>query len=262
MSNPQQLTTVRGGINRLRTKGAALQDSLYDLVNAYVTAKRTIVPRPGTDRFAVLDSTTKGLCSFEGGLHVFADTSVAVPSGFTLHVLSHPDAGSVAIPLAKIYFAKPFMGFLYVVAGFTGYDGFYYHYWLQTGDVWEASKVYKHGDIVAPSVANGFAYQASRLTAASLQWAPGVVRAVSNVIEPTVYNDYYYTVITVQGTNPRSGDVEPEWPTETGAQVEETADGLGGSGSTTVTAPPDSAATPNPDTEDRYQNYPNNPTDA
>jgi hypothetical protein len=259
MSTPQQLTTIKGGINRLRTKGAALQDSLYDLLNGYVTERRTVVQRPGTVLTATLTAGTKGLTSFQGEFHVFAAQTVSVPDGFVLHVLSHPDAGAEPIALDRIYFAEPFMGFLYVVAGFEGYADTYYHYWLQTGPVWEANHVYRHGDIVAPSVANGFAYQASRISAPSLTWAPGVLRAVNDVVEPTVYNDYTYTVVTVEGTNPRSGDVEPDWPTEDGAQVEEAADGVAGSESGSVTEPPDNVTTPNPETEDRYENYPRPP---
>lgn len=252
MAGPFALTTVKGGINRQRVKGAAARDSLYDLVNAYVTDDKTVVSRPGDVRVATLTSSTKGLCAFDGSLHVFAAETVAVPSGYTLHVITHPDAGAVAIPVSRIYFAKPFMGFLYVVADFEDHPGEYYHYWLQTGDVWEARKTYKHGAIVMPSVPNGFAYQASRLTAPNLQWAPDVQRAVNDVIEPTVYNDYYYTVVDVQGANPRSGSTEPTWPTESGAQVSEDADGLGAAASSDTTATPDNDATPNPDTVDRY----------
>ncbi len=248
-----QLTVVKGGIDRLRTKGAALQDTLYDLVNGYVTERKTVVVRPGTTRYATLPAGTKGLTSFNGALHVFAAETLEVPSGFELHVITHPDAGSTPIPLHKVWFAEPFMGYLYVVASFEGFEDTYYHYWLQTGSVWQADKIYKHGDIVTPSTPNGFAYQASRLGAPNLQWAPGVQRAVADVVEPTTYNDYYYTVVDVEGTNPRSGDVEPDWPVEDGAQVTETADGLGTVGSGTTTPPPDNETTPNPETEDRYE---------
>jgi hypothetical protein len=33
---PVPVTTLRGGINRLRTKGGARADELYDLLNGYV----------------------------------------------------------------------------------------------------------------------------------------------------------------------------------------------------------------------------------
>lgn len=252
MSTPFALTTIKGGINRQRVKGAARQDVLFDLINGYVTDDKTVVGRPGSTRAASLTTGTKGLCAFAGSLHVFAASTIAVPGGFVLHVITHPTAGGVPIAVNKVYFAQPFMGFLYVVADFVGFTGTYYHYWLQTGAVWQASHTYRHGDIVAPSTPNGFAYQASRLSAPSLQWAPGVQRAVSAVIEPTVYNDYYYTVVNVLGSNPRSGETEPEWPTEAGAQISEDADGLGDVGSSTTTATPDNSSTPNPDTVDRY----------
>ena len=32
-AKPQPLTTIAGGINRLRTKGAASRDALFDLLN-------------------------------------------------------------------------------------------------------------------------------------------------------------------------------------------------------------------------------------
>jgi hypothetical protein len=252
------LTAVNGGINRLRVKGAADRNSLYDLLNGYVTQQKTIKVRPGTFRTAELpedtagDGLTKGLCVFNDLFHVFSDVSVDVPAGFVLHVLSHPDATADApIPLTDIHFAQPFLGYLYVTAEFEGGD--VYDYWLQTGDAWQADTVYKHGDIVTPSVPNGFAYQATRLTSPSLSWAPNVQRALGDVVEPTVYNDYLYTVVDVQGTNPRSGTVEPIWPTEDGQQVIEDADGVAPAGSV-PTEPPDLAQTPNPSVPDRYDN--------
>jgi hypothetical protein len=252
------LTTVKGGINRQRTKGGALEDSLYDLLNGYVSKSKTVIVRPGTSRQyelpvnTALEGTTKGLMAFEGALHVFSDESVTVPSGIVLHVITHPDAtADEPIALSAINFAAPFMGFPYVSATFENGDTF--HFWLQDGDVWEAETVYKLGDIVVPSVANGFAYQATRLLPANLMWAPDVARALGDVIEPTVYNDFYYTVVDTLGTNPRSGATEPTWPTEDGARVNEDADGST-SIPASVTEPPDVAALPAPGIRDRYSN--------
>jgi hypothetical protein len=250
------LTAIQGGINRLRTKGAAPSDSLYDLLNGYVTQQKTVKVRPGTYRIAVLptdsngDDITKGLCSFDGELHVFSAEAVDVPAGFVVHVITHPNSSADnVIGLADIHFAQPFLGYLYVTAEFV--NGDVYDFWLQTGQTWEANKVYKHGDIVEPTVPNGFAYQATRLTAPSLSWAPNVQRALNDVIEPTVYNDFYYTVVDVQGTNPRSGATEPIWPTEDGQQVTEDADGVAPPGAV-PTEPPDLAQTPNPAVSERY----------
>lgn len=252
------LTAVRGGINRQKVKGGAPQDQLYDLLNGYVSKSKTVVVRPGSFRQAVLptdtagEDLTQGLCAFAGTLHVFSDEVVDVPDGFTLHVIAHPDATpDEPIRLSEINFAKPFMGFIYVSATFENDDTF--HYWLQTGDTWEADTVYKLGDIVAPSVANGLAFQAQRLTEPNIAWAPNVSRSLGDVVEPTIYNDYYYTVVDTQGTNPRSGETEPTWPTETGARVVEDADGAG-STPTTPTEMPDPNAQPAPSTSDRYDN--------
>jgi hypothetical protein len=258
VDNEVSLTTIKGGINRLRTKGSAPEDSLYDLVNGYVTAAKTIKVRPGTFRVTALpestagDELTKGLCAFNGTQHVFADELVEVPNGFTLHILSHPDATpDEPIPLEEINFAAPFMGFLYVSATFTNGDT--YHFWLQEGDTWQAETVYKLGDIVMPSDPQGLAFQAQRLTDPNIAWAPNLTRELGDVIEPTVYNDYYYTVVDVQGANPRSGDTEPEWPTADGAQVIEDADGAGAT-SSAPTEMPDPNAQPAPSTSDRYDN--------
>jgi hypothetical protein len=258
MDRSVALTTVRGGINRLRTKGSAPEDSLYDLVNGYVTAAKTIVVRPGTSRFATLptntagDGVTKGLCAFDGTLHIFSHEEVDVPDGFTLHVLAHPDSTvDSPILLSEINFAAPFMGALYVSATFENGDT--YHFWLQQGGTWQADHVYKLGDIVTPDPFEGLVFQAQRLTDPNVAWAPNVSRAIGDVIEPTTYNDFFYTVVDVQGTNPRSGTVEPDWPTEDGAQVIEDADGAGGAPST-PTNMPDPNAQPSPAVADRYNN--------
>lgn len=253
MAIPYQLTIIKGGIDRLRPKGAAQQDVMYDLLNGQVSEKKTVRVRPGTIRDTLLPEGTKGLCAFRGNLVVFAAETISVPAGYELRVITHPSSGADVVDINKVYFATPFMGFLYVVADFVGFEGDYYHFWLQTGSTWQASHVYKFGEIVLPSTPNGFSYQASRLGAPSLMWAPGVKRALADIIEPTVYNDYKYTVVDVLGSNPRSGSVEPEWPVESGARVSEDADGVGDTAAGETTATPDNTDTPNPDTADRYE---------
>lgn len=251
------LTTVKGGINRLRTKGSAPNDSLYDLVNGYVSAAKTVVVRPGTLRNATLPSDTdggltKGLVAFEGELHVFSDAQVEVPEGYALHIIAHPDATlDTPIRIEEINYAFPFMGYIFVSATFEGGDTF--SYWLQTGDDWEAETIYSFGDIITPSPPTGLSYQAQRLTDPNIAWAPNVNRAEGDVIEPTVYNNYYYTVVDTQGSNPRSGATEPVWPTTPGAQVIEDADGSL-TAPTTPTEMPDPTAVPAPATADRYDN--------
>lgn len=252
MSNPVSLTVVKAGIQRQRVKGAALKDSLYDLVNGYVTSAKTVVVRPGSRRRNVpLHADTRGLTSFDGELHVFAAETLSVPTGYVLHVISHPDSPALSAPLqlAKIHFAEPIMNALYVVAEFENGDT--YHYWLQSGPLWQANTIYKVGDIVEPSTPNGLAYQATRISAPYPSWAPSVRRQVDDIIEPTEFNNFYYTVVNVEGGNPASGTTEPDWPTEDGAQIVEDTEAVGVTGGTT-TEQPDVDRTPAPATQDRY----------
>lgn len=217
---PVPLTAIKGGINRLRTKGGARADVLYDLINGRVTEDFSIEPRGGTTRQAVLTSSTKGLCYYKGSFHVFATSIIAVPVGFTNHVITHPT--NSAATLVEIHFAQPFLGFLYVVAEFS--DGGVFHYWLSSSGSWAANTIYKIGDIVEPTVANGLAYVAQRLSAPNPVWVANVPRAVSAVCEPTVYDGYYFTVTAVFGANPHSGATEPTWNASAGATTIEDAD--------------------------------------
>lgn len=260
MSEPVSLTVVKGGITRLRLKGAALKDSLYDLQNGYVTAQKTIQVRPGSFRRASLPDT-KGIVAFDDSRHVFGWEQVELPEGYTLHILAHPegpDLNGDAIPIKQIHFAAPIMGYLYVVAEFDEVSGFeptlgnVFHYWIQQGEVWTAETVYHLGDIVSPSVANGLQYKATRLTNPNPQWAPGVARDIGDVVEPTVYNDFYYTVVETEGDNPISGATEPTWPTEEGARVYE--DSLGAyDGLVSVAEQPNPDYTVQQSTQIRYR---------
>jgi hypothetical protein len=251
------LTVLKGGINRLRTKGGARADNLYDLLNGYLTEDGTVHVRPGSFLVATLPEATYGLVYFNGSRHTFASSSVAVPTGYTLHVLFHPeydpdDDDPTQFELAKVHFAEPFLGFLYVVAEFA--DGQVFHYWLQTGGTWEADTVYNDGDVVEPTVPNGLAYRATRLGSPLPSWAPNVARTEGpppDQIEPTEYNGYFYTVVDTIGSNPQSGTTEPDWPTEEGAQIFEDTEGVV-SATPATTAPP-STQTPTSDVVNRYR---------
>ena len=234
------LTALRGGINRLRVKGGARADSLYDLVNAYVTQAGAILPREGTIRAATLTSGSVGLVAYNGIFNVFSNSLISVPSGYQSNVLVHPTNASLAV--TKIWFAQPFMGFLYVVAQFSNGDIF--HYWLQSGGSWAASTVYDTGAIVTPDTPNGFGYQAVRDTPVNPTWSSETVVAAGNMIEPTAYTGYAYRAIAVAGGTPHTGATEPVWPTTIGGTVQEFGDfdlntnDLGTTtGSTTVAVP-------------------------
>lgn len=245
------LTVLKGGINRLRTKGGARADNLYDLLNGYLTDDGTVHVRPGTIRAATLDAATKGLTYFNGTRHVFAAQVVTVPSGYTLHVLTHPEQvpGGAVIPIKRIHFAEPFLGYLYVVAEFN--DDSVWHYWLQGGTAWAANTFYREGDVVTPTVANGLAYQANRSAPANPVWAAGIPRTIGDKTEPTAVNanGYFFTVVDTAGATPASGAVEPAWPAADGAQVVESTDLTP---ATTGTNATDGTNTPGSDVTDRY----------
>lgn len=234
------LNAVQAGITRLRTKGGASPNSLYDLVNGYVTASRTIKSRPGSREVYTLPVGTKGLCAFKGKLHVFS-ADVVTPTNplFVAHTLRHPDPAQSALALKEIHFAAPFLGYLYVVAEFANGDVF--HYWLQESANWQANTIYREGDVVQPTLPNGYAYRAARIDAPAPVWAPNVARAIGDKVEPTTANGFQFTVIDTLGASPKSGATEPDWPAEDGATVAEDTDlgtptppSLPGSSGTTV----------------------------
>ena len=244
------LTTVKGGITRLRTKGAALQDSLYDLLNGYVTSARTVKQRPGTLRLHDLPAGTKGLATFKGRLQVFASSTVeGIPADVDLVVLRSPDGPD--IELEEIHFAEPFLGFLYVVAEFA--DGNVYHFWLQSAPAWEANKGYRDGRLVSPTAGSeGLVFKATRNSSKYPAWAADVGRQIGDKIEPTTYNGFYYEVVAVSGDNPRSGPAEPTWPASEGAQVVE---GPSVEQVSDPTTPPADPAPPKPTTTDTRYTY-------
>jgi hypothetical protein len=256
------LTTSKGGITRLRTKGAALNDPLYDLVNGYVTAARTIKSRPGTRRIHALPAGTVGLVNFNGRLHVFSTEDIpGIPTGIELVVLRSPDhTEDDPRTLTAIHFAKPFLGYLYVVAEFD--DGNIYHFWLEEAAEWEANTIYENGALVRPTGGpSPVVFRARRSGSPYPVWEPNVQRDVGDIIEPAVYNNFYYEVVAVAGDRPRSGTIEPTWPPEEGALVTESPDNALApvststgttSGGTTSGGTSSGSGTPSGSTRDRY----------
>jgi len=415
---PVSLTVAGGGMTRLRVKGAALKNSLYQLTNGYVTAAQTVKVRNGTFRTANLADygiagVSKGLVAYKDSFHIFSHQAGTIPPGFTLHVLNHPAAtttdpnsqtlyfmtpasfatshnqlglndlagqlaglpgyaikqvlsaepasnvGSISgttlggaaiqavaytnpssssdpntlylvlastydyseprtftypkqgggtntvsiqasallnnldlggsysvfgwsvgsdlpdfsgstvtlqfggggdivpIPLKDIHFAAPFMGFLYVVAEFDvdsateALWGSTYHYWLQTVGTWAPDTVYQIGNLVSPTVPNGFTYRAARISAPNPAWTPQTLHAVDDQVEPTVANGYYFVAIETDGANPITGTVEPTWPTTTDATVAEDSETANND---VTAAAPASQTQPAPATGTKYIN--------
>jgi hypothetical protein len=227
------LTVVKGGIQRLRTKGGASQDTLFDLVNGYVTADQKVRARPGTRRVHLLDPGTKGLVAFGGLFHVFAAEPVAVPEGVRCQVLRHPDTDDDnPIQIREIHFASPFMGALYVVAEFdvdtweVESERNVFHYWLRgAGNTWKPVAEYSSGQLVEPVTPSGYYYRASRLGTPNPSWTAGQPRQLGDMVEPTTYNEYQYEATFVSAAGARSGSIEPLWPTVSGGQVAEDTSG-------------------------------------
>lgn len=233
MARQENLTVIKGGLTRQRIKGAALKDSLYQLLNGFVTTEKTIKVRPGTLLEETLTAGTVGLVHFDGNFHVFANVSVAVPSGYKLHILKSPDDSALAV--TRIHFAEGFLGALYVAAEFTG--GTIFHYWLQPADDWEANTDYVVNQTAAPTTPNGFVYKALRLSGANPAWTENTPRVVNDVVEPTLENGFKYTVTDIIGPTPRSGPLEPIWPTKVGAIIIEDLDDESGTAPTSPDSP-------------------------
>ncbi len=216
----ENLTTIKGGLNRLRTKGAALKDSLFELLNGFVTTEKTIKVRPGTILDATLPAGTVGLVSFDGDLVVFASSLIGgLPAGYVLKVVRAPDDAA----LSKIHFAEPFLGALYVAAEFVG--GAVFHFWLQEAKDWTADTVYDANALVTPTTPDSFVYRATRLGAPFPAWTANTPRVVGDKVEPTTYNGLFFEVISVIGTNSKSGATEPDFDVKVGEVVIENIDG-------------------------------------
>jgi hypothetical protein len=215
------LSQLTSGITRLRDKGGASPNSLFDLLNGYLDASNTPTSRDGTSVDAKLPAGTKGLCTFQGKKHVFALAAVNPGrSDYVVDILIHPDP-AFAGTLKAVHFAKPFLGYLYVAAEFS--DGQVFHYWLQAKAVWQAGTFYKNGDAVRPTTANGFIYTPST-KANPPAWKASTTYAIGDAVQPSVYNGYQYVLTEADGVNPASGATEPTWIASEGALVTEDVD--------------------------------------
>jgi len=216
------LTVLAGGINRLRVKGGAASDQLYDLQNAWITNAGSIKPREGTIRTATLDSSTVGLAAANGQFNIFSSSysTATLTTGYVLNVLSNP-SNTTSSPV-KIWFAKPFMGFPYVVAQFS--DSSIHHYWLQNNGSWTSSTDYTSASIVLPPTLNGLAYQGVRDFPPQSQWSANTNITSGSYVEPTTPTGFAYQAIATTGSPVHTGQSEPVWPTVAGGIIQEFGD--------------------------------------
>jgi len=252
---PNVYNASSAGMTRLRSKGGASAETLYELTNAFVNADRMPQRRPGAISYQYfpdfLGAGVKvyGLAAFNGKLHTFTtNATLGIPGDhgtYVVDLLLHPKKSSADIKV--IHFAKPYMGFLYVVAEFT--DGIIAHYWLQNPPDWQNAHGYNPGDLVQPSYGNplriGYYYKATRQKMPPA-WTPNHTYTLLSEVQPTEYNGYSFYA---QGVNPSSGapsgGVEPNWnATPGGYTVESTA----GNSKPPSTAPDQPDEPPSPDT--------------
>jgi len=123
--------------------------------------------------------------------------------------------------LRKIHFVGAILGKIYLAAEFI--DGLIRHYWLQDPPVWKPNTIYMLGELVQPTTLDGYYYQAP-VSSPIPAWQPNKVYAVGAKVQPTTANGYYYLLVDATGDAPTSGDTEPVWPVQEGAQVFETED--------------------------------------
>lgn len=207
------------GINLLRSKGGASPQGLFDLVNGWVTPKRTINARPGTVAAASFPSGTKGVVGFENKFHTFASNPATVSDdpNVVVHILRRSDGSASA--LTKVHRAFPFLGRLYVVAEYA--DGAVRHFWLELPVTWSANKVYAFGQKVLPTTNAGFYYAIEGVSAVAA-WQENSVVVVGDFKQPKITNNFKYELTA--GTGPsgfplRTSETEPTWPTTDGATV-------------------------------------------
>jgi hypothetical protein len=243
------LSTQKGGISRLRDKGGASAETLYDLQDAYVTTAKTIRARPGRTTHITLNPGTVGLTAFNGMFYVFAEDLVPQSDPrVECIVLKHPTDNARTV--TKIHFAQPFLGRLYVVAEFDNGDIF--HYWVTNADDWTANTVYGYKQQVVPTVPNGYVYEVTNVDT-SPAWVAGETIVLTDVRQPRTYSGFKFEAVAIAGVAPvKTSDTEPVWPTTEGAQVVEYSYG----GTTPSTTPPPPTTTFPPEVGGEYAPFP------
>ena len=207
----------------MRVKGQARANMLYDLLNGYITNAGSVSIREGTFLSATLSSASVGLMAMDGDFNVFSTSFIDVPAGYVDNVLY--DVNDPSASLVRIWFAKPFLGFPYVIAEFS--NGDIITFWLQNNGTWEPSTVYFTGSIVTPDTPNGLAYAAIRDSLVNPSWTPNTAVTLGEMVEPTEYTGFAYRAVAVSaapGTTPFTSSTEPTWPTVAGGTVQEFGD--------------------------------------
>jgi hypothetical protein len=231
------LNTSAAGMTRLRGKGGASPETLYEATNCYVNASRAIQQRPAMQYYTIFPSTSRGMTVFNGVMYTFTAHAVSNPGSATVKVLIHPTPGFTG-ELYRIHFAQPFMGLLYVVAEFD--DHVIAHYWLQEPATWQPLTIYNVNDLVQPTVPNGFYYKAV-INNPPPAWQPNTLYKLGDEVQPTTYTGYSFLATNLLPQSPTtSSGTEPTWVNIPGALVLESSSGPASNvGTTAPPTPPD-----------------------
>lgn len=243
------LSAQKAGISRLRDKGGASPQTLYQLLNGYVTTAKTLRARPGRTKVSSITPGTVGLAAYNSQFYVFASTLIPqTDPDVTCVALPHPS--NPARTLSRIHFAQPFLGRLYVSAEFD--NGEIFHYWVTNASAWVASTVYGYLQQVQPTIVNGFYYEASNVSTV-ISWSSGVTIVLNDEKQPKVYNGFKYRAINVVGVAPvKTSETEPVWPTTEGGTVVEYSYG----GTLPSSTPPRPTRTYPPGVDGEYSPFP------
>jgi hypothetical protein len=196
------LNATKAGMTRLREKGGADPNTLYELTDGYVNASKVPTQRPGTRWKYTWPLHTKGLMAFKNVLYAFSSKVIDTGSDdYVVLTLRHPSAAFTG-DVAAINFNAPMLG--YPIVSVTFDDDQTFLYWLRIPDKWKANTMYKEGDRVEPATATGYYYEA-HATLNPPAWAPGVERAVGDIVQPTTYNGFKYTVVDTSGGSAGGG---------------------------------------------------------
>lgn len=159
----------------------------------------------------------------ENTIAVKARNDIYTPNNYVAFRLApggDSPVSSTGLGLSHIHFAGLILGKIYTAAEFT--NELVRHFFLQEPQAWKPSTIYGLNELVQPTVPNGYYYRTNTQSLAKA-WAANQKKVVGDVVQPTTPNGWEYVVTDVTG-DATTGESEPSWPTEDGAQVFEGTD--------------------------------------